>query len=351
MLSWGRDAADRRFPRWALLAAATVAFFAVVVSEKVEAERLAGVLRQADWRWLPLAPLCEVLFQGNEAAFYWLMIRLLGYRARLVRVLQLTLAASFVNRVAPSGGVTGAALLAERMSRVGVPPGVTVAANAARTLLDYGAFVVVLGSGLLYLSRHHELTGAEVRAAETFGGLLLGAALLLVALGLNRRRLARLLVGVSGLLNAAARLLLHRPLVPQAVVARHAEEVLGALSLLSRARREAVLLVLMGFLIHLFDLAGLLAAFVAVGYPPHLGVLVAGYGLAYLAGFVSLIPSGLGVFEASMTTAYASLGVPLEVALLVTLLYRLTSLWLPLLAGYLSLQSVLARPDEAPQAR
>ena len=339
-----------RWRGW-LLGAATLAGLVYVVLRLGELEHIARVLRQTDWRWLPLALVSEALFQCNEGAIYWAMYRIIGYRPRLRRVIALTLAASFVNRVAPSAGMSGTTLFAERMARKGVPPGTTVTVNLARYMLDYGAFLLVLAIGLLYLSRHHDLTAVEVRAALLFGVAVLALLTFAGVLIARRERLARAAAALARLVNRVGHTLGRRSLLTDEDASRHVEEVLSAMALLSRARPRTAALVVMGFLIHVFDLLGLLIVFHAIGYPVHLGIMIAGYGLGYLAGFISLVPSGLGVFEATMTAVYKSLGIPLEVAALTTLLYRLFSLWAPLLAGYLALHLVVGEVAEDGSAR
>ncbi len=329
-----------RWRGW-VLGGATLAGLVYVVLRLGELEHLAQVLRQTDWRWLPLALVSEALFQGNEGTIYWMMYKIMGYRPRLLHVIALTLAASFVNRIAPSAGMSGTTLFAERMARKGVPPGRTVTVNLARYLLDYGAFLLVLASGLLYLSRHQSLTALEVRAALVFGFIMLTLLALAAILIVKRERLTRVAAWFSRLLNRFGQRVLGRSLLIEKDTARHVEEVLAAMALLGRARQKTAALVVMGFFIHIFDLLGLWIVFHAIGYPVHLGIMIAGYGLGYLAGFISLVPSGLGVFEATMTAVYKSLGLPLEVAALATLLYRLFSLWVPLLAGYLALHLVM----------
>lgn len=308
-------------------------------------ERLAHVLEEADWRWLPLAFVSESLFQCNEATIYWMMYRTMGFRPGIGSAIQLTLAAGFVNRVAPSAGVSGTTLFAERMSRRGIPVGATVSVNVARYVLDYGAFLIVLGAGLLYLSSHHELTPIEVRAALIFGIAVLAIVAAAAALIARRRVLARLLSASWRMAGRLARRIFRRELALEAKVTHSLDEFFAALGLLRQSAALTAALIPMAFFIHLFDLASLYIVFIALAQPIHVGVLIAGYGLAYLMGFVSLVPSGLGVFEASMTVVYASLGVPLESAILVTLVYRLFSLWVPLLAGYVALHLALGRED------
>lgn len=81
------------------------------------------------------------------------------------------------------------------------------------------------------------------------------------------------------------------------------------------------------------DLLSLLCVLVASGYPGGVLVLLGGYGVSLLLGRSSLLPGGVAVVEVAMTSSYVSLGVPVEVAVVAVLVYRILSLWLPALAG------------------
>jgi uncharacterized protein (TIRG00374 family) len=70
------------------------------------------------------------------------------------------------------------------------------------------------------------------------------------------------------------------------------------------------------------------------------GLLVA-YGLAYILAAVPLTPGGLGVVEATLTTALVGFDTTRAVAIIGVVAYRLVNFWLPIPVGgiaYLSLQ-------------
>ena len=84
-----------------------------------------------------------------------------------------------------------------------------------------------------------------------------------------------------------------------------------------------------------FNMLSLYFLFLAAGHRIHPGVLVAGYGLAYLLGKVAYIsPGGIGLIEGGMTAIYSSLGIPQSIGIVVILSYRLFSFWIPTLLGF-----------------
>lgn len=69
--------------------------------------------------------------------------------------------------------------------------------------------------------------------------------------------------------------------------------------------------------------------FSAFGDPIGLGVLITGFAVGIAVGLFSMIPGGLRAQEASMAGIYSLLGIPLEQAVLVSLLFRLVYYFVP----------------------
>jgi len=84
----------------------------------------------------------------------------------------------------------------------------------------------------------------------------------------------------------------------------------------------------------IFDMLTLYSLFIAAGHPVSPGILLSGYGLPLLLGKVSFLPGGVGIVEGTMAALYDGLGVPNGVTVVVILIYRFLSFWLPLLVGF-----------------
>jgi glycosyltransferase 2 family protein len=82
-----------------------------------------------------------------------------------------------------------------------------------------------------------------------------------------------------------------------------------------------------------FDMLTLAFLFLSAGHGISLLVLVAGYGVPQLLGKLTVILGGVGVVETTMVGLYGALGVPTPVSVVVVLVYRLFSFWMPTLAG------------------
>ncbi|MBZ5609219.1 MAG: flippase-like domain-containing protein [Acidobacteriia bacterium] len=82
-----------------------------------------------------------------------------------------------------------------------------------------------------------------------------------------------------------------------------------------------------------FDMLTLAFLFLSAGHGVNLLVLVAGYGVPQLLGKLTIILGGVGVVETTMVGLYAALGVPAAITVVVVLVYRLFSFWMPTLVG------------------
>jgi len=110
-------------------------------------------------------------------------------------------------------------------------------------------------------------------------------------------------------------------------------EAWGAVRGLRSPRRLALLIG--GNLVTELLFATALATFAhALGYPIGLGeALVINIGVALLSGLLP-IPGGIGVAEGGLTFGLVQVGVPEEVALVIALLYRAASFYLPPVWGF-----------------
>lgn len=84
-----------------------------------------------------------------------------------------------------------------------------------------------------------------------------------------------------------------------------------------------------------FDIMTLYLIFQAAGYKVSIGILLAGYGLPILFGKMAfLIPGGVGIVEGSMAALYDGMGVPAPITVVVILIYRIVSFWIPSILGF-----------------
>lgn len=87
--------------------------------------------------------------------------------------------------------------------------------------------------------------------------------------------------------------------------------------------------------------------FLTVGTPFTVGSVVGGVSIAGLFLIVSPTPSGVGIVEGILPFALNMLRVPLGASVLITLIYRAVTFWLPLLVGVVTFR-VLGNSKKLP---
>ncbi len=86
----------------------------------------------------------------------------------------------------------------------------------------------------------------------------------------------------------------------------------------------------------IFEIMAMYVIFLSLGPGTHIpiGVLIITYSISIISGWIPIVlPGGLGIVDSTMATLLIFSGVSLEIALLVTLLYRLVSYWFNTVLG------------------
>ncbi|WP_443077255.1 lysylphosphatidylglycerol synthase transmembrane domain-containing protein [Streptomyces sp. SP18CS02] len=269
-----------------------------------------STIAQADWAWVAAA----VLF--SAVSYVAAAMSLLGFvpeRVSFLRTVVAQVAGSFVKVVAPAA-VGGVALNTRFLQRSGVRPGLAVASVGASQLFGLGAHILLLLS-FGYLTGT-EKTSSFTPSRTVIAGLLTVAVLVLVvtAIPFLRKfvstRLRSLFAGV------VPRMLdvLQRPVKLVTGI--------GGMLLLTCA-----FVLCLDASIRAFD-----GGQQQLSYASLAVVFLAGNAL----GSAAPTPGGVGAVEGALTFGLVAVGLPLEVATPAVLLYRLLTLWLPVLPGWFS---------------
>lgn len=244
-----------------------------------------------------------------------------------------------LSRVVPGGGAAGGVFAIRELMRLGHAPGLaggTALVSWAATAVAFAAWVTVAAS--IALSAGMLPFAAVVTALMVLGTLAVAGLLVLWAVrsGHVRARLVRVL-------QPRVR---DRPGRAMTLLMRTRRQAAGAVQDLDHDAATGSLAAAIGWAAsaYLCDLAILAAVFWAVGEPVSPGLVAAGF---LSAGVINTIPEvtpgWIGVYEAAMAATYTALGVPAETAVVVTLLHRLVSFWLPVAVGIIpALRSLAA---------
>ncbi|HTW96570.1 MAG TPA: flippase-like domain-containing protein [Candidatus Methylomirabilis sp.] len=93
----------------------------------------------------------------------------------------------------------------------------------------------------------------------------------------------------------------------------------------------------------LFMLFSLWVCFWALGINLSFGLILSGFFVGIIVGFISVIPGGIGIQEGSMAGIYALLGVPFSQAIIAVLLFRLIYYVIPFIPALVLYSGLLKK--------
>ncbi|MGW0595635.1 lysylphosphatidylglycerol synthase transmembrane domain-containing protein [Streptomyces sp. NPDC002776] len=289
------------------IAGAIAAYFLLTQLTHIE---FGPLVANAEWGWVAAA----VLF--SAASYFAAAMALLGFvpeRVPFIRTVGAQVAGSFVKIVAPAA-VGGVALNTRFLQRAGVRPGLAVASVGASQLFGLGCHILMLLS-FGYLTGT-EKTPSLSPSRTVIAGLLTVAVLVLVVTSVPFLR-KFVVTRVRSLFAGVVPRMLDVLQRPQKLITG-----IGGMLLLT-----ACFVMCLDASIRAFgnEQTSISIASVAV-------VFLAGNAL----GSAAPTPGGVGAVEATLTVGLIAVGLPSEVAAPSVLLFRLLTLWLPVLPGWLA---------------
>jgi uncharacterized protein (TIRG00374 family) len=298
-----------------------------------ELQNIADTLQKSNWVFLSIAILFECLWLYNLSTTFGALYHLVDLKEGKLQLFLMSTAANFVNVVAPSGGIGGVAVFMDSAKRRNMSTGRVLVVGALYVLYDYAALMCILALGFVVLIRRNTLEASELVAAAILLVLAFAMAALVYLGYKSAERLGNVLAWLSRLVNRLFRPFIHRDYLKEENAHLFAREIAEGILLIRGKRKDLI----WPFLFSLNNKALLVCVmaftFLTVGTPFTVGSVVGGVSIASLFLIVSPTPSGVGIVEGILPFALNMLQVPWGASVLITLIYRAITFWLPLLVG------------------
>ncbi|MEZ4532819.1 MAG: lysylphosphatidylglycerol synthase transmembrane domain-containing protein [Thermomicrobiales bacterium] len=268
-------------------------------------------LKTADRTWLVAVLVIEILSIWSVAYTYKLTLNRLGHDASTAYQFDLHLQRTGVNFAAPFGGAATAYVYVERMKQAGVNRQDALLALVMRTLSVYGATVVVV------------VLTAALSGRPLF---VAGAVAALIAMILGLIAIARQGQGDwKTIIRWARRLPQHWQRQLIAAIDQFKDHQLSPADFLGTVATT--------LLTRVCTLAMIYACVRAVGFDPDLYGIFLAYVTSFVAARIVPVLYGMGAVEGSLTLSLQRSGVPADIAIGATLLFRFFDFFLPSLIG------------------
>ena len=287
----------------------------------------------------------------STAKFYETYLRTLGEKLPTSLLYKIALEMNFVNNVFPSGGVSGFGYLGVRLRKEGVPASKSTLTQVTRHSLTFISFILYLALALLLLSVFGSASRLMVLICSSIISLVLVGAGLLIYLISSQKRAMAFSALLPRLINRVVRTV--RPHRKQTINIARVEKLFSELSgdyqhvrkNWKQLKQPFIWTMLMNFT----ELSTIFVVYLAFGHLVNPGAIIVAYAVANIAGLISVLPGGVGVYEGLMTAVITSAGVPGALAISATIVYRVTNMALFLPVGFIFYQIALRKKSIEPE--
>ena len=301
------------------------------------------------WALLLLIPV-EALNYHAQAKLYQGLFGLVGNKLPYKFLYKTSLELNFVNHVFPSGGVTGISYFGVRL-RDGkvISGGKATLVQVMKLALTFVSFEVLIVFGLLCLAIMGRVNNLTILVAGSLSTLLLvGTAAFVYIVG-SQHRINQFFTTVTRVVNRLIQVV--RPHYPETINIVRARRVFNDFHANYQEIRNSYRQLRPSFgyalLANTTEVLAIYVVYIAFGHLVNVGAVILAYGIANFAGLVSVLPGGIGVYEALMTAVLASTGVAPGISLPVTVMYRIVNTLIQIPPGYYLYQKAL-RHNELP---
>lgn len=315
-------------------------------------ETIDNLKRVNAWALL-LLPVLQVLNFHSQAKLYQSLFRMLGERFRYRSMYRLALELGFVNNIFPSAGVSGFSYIGVRMKPEGISAGKTTLVQMMKFASVFISFQVMLFIGLIMLAIGGQASRLTILIASSLATLVLIMTLAIIFIVGSRKRIYGFITFVTMVINRLIHIFRtkHPETISMTKVAKILEDLHQNYEILKANYKDLKMPLLYALMANLAEVATIYVVYIAFGHLVNPGAVIIAYAVANFAGIMSVLPGGVGIYEALMTAVLASAGVPAGVSLPVTVMYRVINILIQLPPGYYFYYKTLhAKPLDERQA-
>jgi uncharacterized protein (TIRG00374 family) len=256
---------------------------------------------------------------------------------------RLNLELNFINHILPSGGVSGISYFNIRMRSFGVSGAKSALSQVMKLFLLYSSFQPLLIIGLFLLAARGHASNLVIMVATALITLLVVGSLTTVYIIESKSRINTALTFITRLLNRLINLVRRKH--PETIKIDRAQatfiELHDNYQLLKSRWRELKKPFIYMTLANATELGSLYSVYIAFGQYVNVGAVILAYAVANFAGLISVLPAGIGIYEGLVTAVLAATGIPAELSIPVTIMYRVLNMIIQLTPGYILYQKAV----------
>lgn len=336
---------DQKRSKWRLyLTAATFIALAILIySLRQQIADVIHNLGRVNALALLLIIPCEFFNYDAYARLYRSLFATLGKSVRYWPMFKLTLELNFVNHILPSGGLSGISYFNVRARAEGISAASSTLTQVTKLFLLFASFQPLLILGVLFLALRGHTNNLIMVIATSLITLLIVGTFAIIYIIESRSRINSFLTAITRILNRLIHLV--RPKYPETINVAGAQNAFNELHdnyVIFKNNLSALKKPFFYMLVaNATEIAALYVVYIAFGDFVNLGAVILAYSVANFAGLISVLPAGIGVYEGLMTAVLVATGIPAELSIPVTLMYRVINMFVQLTPGYYFYQKAI----------
>ncbi len=296
------------------------------------------------WTLLLIIPV-ELLNYHAQARLYQRLFAIVGNRLSYKFLFRTSLELNFVNHVFPTGGVTGLSYFTLRVRQGKELTGAKATlVHVMKVGLYILSFELVLIFGVFALAVMGRVNNLVMLVAGSLSTLMLIGTLGFFYILGSKQRINSFFTALTKALNRVIHIV--RPKYPETINIGQAHRVFDDFHNNYLEIQQSLPQLKAPFwyalLADITEVAAIYVVYIAFGQFVNVGAVILAYAIANFAGLVSVLPGGVGVYEALMTAVLASTGIPPSISLPVTVTYRVANSLVQLPPGYYLYQKALS---------
>lgn len=275
----------------------------------------------------------------NYLAYSRMYVRLfglLGNKVSKTDMFKVALELNMVNHVFPSGGVSGFSYFSVRLKRLGITTGKSTLVQTMKFVLLFVSFEVVLAFGLLFLALGGQASNMTILVASSLATFLFTATAGAAFLIGSETRINSFFTYVTVFVNRVIHIV--RPKHPETISVARVQKTFKELHenyiILKSDYRKLIPPALFALTANVTEVLSLYVVYIAFDQWVNPGAIILAYAIANFAGLISVLPGGIGIYEAIMTAVLVTAGVPASVSIPITIMYRVLNTAIQVIPGY-----------------
>lgn len=304
------------------------------------------------WALLLLLPI-EALNYHAQTKMYQGLFGIVGNKLGYKELLEATLELNFFSNIFPSGGISGVSYFSVRMRSSKITGGKAALVQIIKLGMLFLSFEALLIIGLLIMAIGGQVNDVTILIASSISTLMVVGTIAFIYIIGSSRRINATFSFATKVLNKIIQVV--RPNHPETIkfsrVRQTVDELHNNYQLIRSNYKALRAPYLYAGLANFTEVLAVYAVYVAFGHWVNIGAVILAYAVANFAGVISVLPGGIGIYEALMTAILAAAGIPASLSLPVVVMYRVLNTIIQLPPGYYFYHRTLhSHPEELGRA-